>query len=352
MSKCDVSIQLANTAPRSARDVVAGEVVVVVDQDVRANHVEIELGWFTHGKGNRVARTVEKASLAGGPWSAGRELRFPFRFSIPDDGPVTSRGTLINLDWQVKASVDLPWAIDAKATEDFVVVAGPHSQPLLEKPSAVTEGPPSKAAVGCQSAFLSTFVVTGAIIFALGFLRHEAGVVLVGLFFLGLPGIGLFTIWKAVFAHMAVGNISLSLTPAQAAAGEEVVFAIELPRRIGPRVRGVTATLEGSESAESGAGTARTTHTETFCEVDVVVTKKVGAAGAGFEGRVRLPGNARATLRVADNTVLWQVKVNADIDGLPDPSWAREIVVTPSVATLSSAAPSSKSSSAPSSSSS
>jgi hypothetical protein len=115
-------------------------------------------------------------------------------------------------------------------------------------------------------------------------------------------------------------------------------------------VRGVTATLEGSESAVSGSGTARTTHTETFCEVDVVVTKKVGAAGAGFEGRVRLPGNARTTLRIVDNTVLWQVKVNADIDGLPDPSWAREIVVTPSVATLSSAAPTAQSSATPSSS--
>jgi hypothetical protein len=344
MSKCDVSIQLANTAPRSARDVVAGEVVVVVDQDVRANHVEVELGWFTHGKGNRVDRAVEKVSLGGGAWSAGRELRFPFRFSIPDDGPVTSRGTLINLDWQVKARVDLPWAIDPKATEDFVVVAGPHSQPLLEQPSGVTGAPPSKAAVGCITAFLAPFVLSGAGVLAIGVHEPSPLPIVPGLMLLVIPGIFLFKVWKAVFAHMAVGNISLSLTPAQAAAGDEVVFAIELPRRIGPRVRGVTATLEGSESAVSGSGTARTTHTETFCEVDVVVTKKVGAAGAGFEGRVRLPGNARATLRVTDNTVLWQVKVNADIDGLPDPSWAREIVVTPSLATAPTARSSASSS--------
>jgi hypothetical protein len=156
--------------------------------------------------------------------------------------------------------------------------------------------------------------------------------VLFGLVFLALPGFFLFKVWAEILAHTAVGNVSLSLTPERAAAGEEVVFAIELPRHIGPRVRGVTATLEGSESAVSGAGTARTTHTETFCEVDVVVTKRVGAARAGFEGRVRLPGTARATLRITDNTVMWQVKVKADIDGLPDPSWAREIIVMPTLA--------------------
>ena len=62
------------------------------------------------------------------------------------------------------------------------------------------------------------------------------------------------------------------------------------------------------------------------------MTKKVGVGGAGFEGRVRLPDNARTTLRITDNTVMWQVKVKADIDGLPDPSWAHEIIVTPALA--------------------
>ena len=330
MSKCDVSIELAHQGERSTGESVEGHVVVVVDEDVRANHVEIELGWITHGRGNRVSRTVEKMRIEGGAWSAGRTLRLPFRFSVPAPGPVTHRGTLINLDWQVKARVDLPWALDPKASEDFVVVAGPQAMPLLESDSVVTGGPPSKVAAGCITAFCVPFVLTGGGALLGGVVTLNPFVALFGLIFLGVPSVLLFVVWRGVLAHSAVGNVILQLMTDQAKGGDDVTFALELPERVAPKIVSVTAKLEGGESAVSGSGTRRTTHTDTFYTSDVALTKGAGATGPRYEGRVRLPDGAKTTLRLSDNTVIWQVKVAASIDGQADPSWAREIVVVPS----------------------
>jgi hypothetical protein len=88
----------------------------------RAKEIRITLRWRTEGRGERASATVQflRIPVAAGPPPA--PTRFPFRFTLPPDGPVSYHGYLISVIWEIEARVDVSWAIDPKAVVPLTVV--------------------------------------------------------------------------------------------------------------------------------------------------------------------------------------------------------------------------------------
>jgi len=122
MSKCDLQIVFERD-DRTYRggDEVSGTVYVQVNQDVETNGIVLERFWQTHGRGNTATGPKERNVLFQGDLRAGQSLSYPFRFTAPD-GPPTYHGRYLNVDHYVHVHVDIPWAIDPKLKEEYVLL--------------------------------------------------------------------------------------------------------------------------------------------------------------------------------------------------------------------------------------
>jgi hypothetical protein len=83
--------------------------------------VVIEVGWITEGRGTVNRATVSQTRIDidaddsfATPWTS-------FTAIIPEDAPVSYDGTLIRIRWGVHVRLDIPWAKDEKAGEEFRV---------------------------------------------------------------------------------------------------------------------------------------------------------------------------------------------------------------------------------------
>lgn len=88
----------------------------------RAREIRINLRWRTEGRGDRNSAIVQflRIPLTQGPPPTA--TRFPFRFTLPPDGPVSYHGSLIRVLWEIEARVDISWAVDPKAVAPLIVV--------------------------------------------------------------------------------------------------------------------------------------------------------------------------------------------------------------------------------------
>ncbi|HHV22085.1 MAG TPA: sporulation protein [Propionibacterium sp.] len=105
--------------------VVGQEVFGVVTWDpgqvTRARAFEISVGWRTEGRGDRDRRVIGVQTF---PFTRGQPTtatKFPFRFVLPPDGPVTYHGHLLRIIWSVNTRVDIGWALDPRESHEFVV---------------------------------------------------------------------------------------------------------------------------------------------------------------------------------------------------------------------------------------
>lgn len=88
----------------------------------RAQAILINLAWRTHGRGDRNSAIVQSLTI---PFTAGPPrtiAKFPFRLTLPPDGPVSYHGSLVQVIWEVRARVNLSWGIDPRTAEPFMVV--------------------------------------------------------------------------------------------------------------------------------------------------------------------------------------------------------------------------------------
>jgi hypothetical protein len=109
MSRCDLFIRFdREDRTYRAADEIRGEVTIRANSDVKANHLKIELGWATHGIGNVDSGAIEVYHEENLHLMAGRETTHAFRFPAPTR-PLTYHGSLLNVELQVKARVDVSW---------------------------------------------------------------------------------------------------------------------------------------------------------------------------------------------------------------------------------------------------
>lgn len=83
---------------------------------------EVSLRWATEGRGDTDEGVVAHVSFPLNPGVPQEPTRFPFRFQLPADGPVSYYGSLLTVYWEVRARIDVSWAIDPRARRRFTVV--------------------------------------------------------------------------------------------------------------------------------------------------------------------------------------------------------------------------------------
>ena len=123
MSKCDISIELDD--PQGAYylgDTVTGTVKILVNKDVNCSALKITGLWKTHGRGNTDRGKYGEHTAFEGIMKAGEVKTIPFNILV-EGVPLTYRGEYLNIDHYVDVRIDIPWSLDPKASEEFLVLA-------------------------------------------------------------------------------------------------------------------------------------------------------------------------------------------------------------------------------------
>lgn len=348
MSKCELSFEL-DRQPATYRpgQEVRGRVLVRVDATCRCEALEISLGWRTHGKGNRDQGTPRTERLGPFDWGAGEQHQHDFTFKLPN-GPVSYHGQYVNVDWYLKASADIPWAIDPNVETELLLEPAPVEKtaapsyrgapqavtaPLVQAPQA------SNAGITPAGMLVVMILVLGFFAYALWPFVDSQGRVLwlrVGILTFGalIAGRIAWPLLRNAAAKRKLGDVRLELLPAATTRGETVTVKVTIRPQRRATIRGVNIELLGEEVAVSGSRSHRQTHRACLHRVvlPVGVGERALLAGedASFEGCVELPPDAAPTFHSTDNKVQWTATAHVDIPAWPDLREERELIVWPS----------------------
>lgn len=323
MSKCDIQI-LFDRADRRyyGGDTISGEVVVQVNQDISCNGVILKHFWSTHGKGN--TKTGEKHTIRlcdTQPLQAGEELRLPFEFQS-ELWPLTYRGTNINVDHYVHVAVDVPWAIDPKHSEEFIVLAGVRPPQFTGDRSEVVELKADQKQA-TEASFIVKLILIPVAILLIGALLMFAA------FLIPIAAIGGAIYWfrkKAISGR--VGDVRIVAPAMVVCPKEEWPCTLSFTPRKTFRINEISVRLLVQEAATSGSGTSSTTYTHTLYD-EKQVLRDAGQliAGDPFHEQVRipLPDTDAWSLTIDDNKLSWMMDVRIDIPRWPD--WSEKFTL-------------------------
>jgi hypothetical protein len=328
MPVCELYIALERKgATYRPGEKIRGEVHVRVLEGCRCDALAVVCEWRTHGKGNVATAEHRACELASEDWEAGRAYDYPFELTAPA-GPLTYHGTLVNVDWYLRARADVPWAFDPKTETEIAVVpwtaddiADAATGYRGGKPNVVedyTHGPICRApetsparpssedrslGYGCTGVGL-----VGALIM---FLVWPVGVI-------GALGVVLIGIIVLLVQHgrtalqRGLGAPTVRLSADEAYAGDAVHVTLELTPPEPVKLFAASATLSGKEIVESGAGSSRTTHEHPLAEQARDLAKPGHRLEAGrhvLTARFEVPADAVPTFCATDNEVRWEVSV-------------------------------------------
>jgi hypothetical protein len=318
MSKCDLAIVFDRTDRRfRGGEEVTGTAHVQVRDDCPCNRILLEHFWQTHGRGNRATGPKQTTVLDRGPLQAGQSLSYPFRFTAPN-GPPTYHGRYLNIDHYVHLRVDVPWAIDPKLKEEYLLV-----------PGGGRYGNVPRGRLGVKQGVLGLGVPIGAAMVLGGFFFLPCGIVLIGV---GL--VVLFFALRKSIAEKKIGKVRLSWGSSTVAPGSRLPLRLAFTPNQSARLNRITAKLVGKERCVSGSGTNRTTHTHKFHERTFMLASEC-EMNAGrpirVDGAVPIPETAAYSFHASDNDVLWELEIRIDIPFWPDWIEKGPVIVRPAV---------------------
>jgi sporulation-control protein spo0M len=122
MADADFDVHVTSKRKRiAAGDEATLEVEVTVPKAHDTVELVWEVGWRASGRRTNTV-VVASGKHPIGRMAPGKKEELTMPFTIPREGPVTYGGTLLTVEWFVKVSLDIPWAIDPAATFGFEVV--------------------------------------------------------------------------------------------------------------------------------------------------------------------------------------------------------------------------------------
>ena len=324
MSKCDLRIEFDRKDRRySGSETVTGRVYIRVNESVKSSGITLTHQWRTHGRGNVASGTKETVELeATRSYSPSEEHELSFSLLAPAH-PLTYHGTMINVDHYVSVQMNVPWAFNPKAEEDYVLVPGEPPAHFVGSRTAIIAPTP---AAGTSS--IVGKVVLGIIVAALLLV-----VAAFALFLLPIILIVAGFIWfrkKALAGRL--GEVKLSIPHVVVAPGEQWTARIQFQPRKQFRINSIGLLLLGKEAATSGSGTKATTHTHKILEQKTVVrANDMLTAGelVSEEFSFAFPPTDAFSLELTDNKIHWTATVRIDIPACPDWSKAQPLQVVP-----------------------
>ena len=331
MSKCDIVIEF-DQADRTYRggETVSGMVRVQVNKDLTSQGITLTRYWKTHGRGNTDAGTKHEQTLAGeGELRAGETFEFPFSFES-ECQPLTYHGHHINVDHYVRVNVDVPWAFDPKAEEEYILRPG-------RRPEEISAGGGKMVRARGQlqtriSRWLtSVFVIVVAGVLGVVFHWKPLEIFLLGvlpmLVLLGLVR----SFWKKLVSSR-VGEVQIVVSRDITAPGEPWSCQLRFTPRKRMEINGITAKLEARESAVSSSGTKTRRYRNTVFE-KLYTIRPAGTLAVGMQVdeqfSITFPDTEIYTLSKLSNNVFWSVQFRIDIARSPDWTQDQSLHVVP-----------------------
>lgn len=325
MSKCDIRIEFdRKDRIYSGGETVTGHVFIRVNESVTSNGITLTHQWRTHGRGNVTSGPKEKTALeAAGSYSPGEEYDFPFSLPAPTH-PVTYHGTMINVDHYVSVQVDVPWAFNPKAEEDYILVAGePPSHFVGSRKDIIVAPKAEPAASSIIGKIILTILVGGLLIVVSAFAFFLLPVILL---------IAGFVWFRSKALASRLGEVQFSIPRVITSPGEPWTARVRFQPRKQFRINSIGLTLLGKESATSGSGTSSTTHTHKVLEQNFVVRANdmlTPGEVVSEEFTFAFPDTDAFSLDVADNKIQWTATLRIDIPAFPDWSKTQALQVVP-----------------------
>lgn len=319
MSRCDIQIAF-DRADRTYRggESVSGKVTVDVNKDTTCKEVLLTHYWQTHGRGNRARGERHKISLEGEcQLTAGQRLELPFEFPS-ERWPLTYRGHYINVDHYVKVAVDVPWAIDPKHEEDYLLLGG--------APPEEFDGDRSKTfAIGGRAAGKTSPVLKFVLFGLLGILALLFSVMFIFLLPFFLIGAAIWWMWRRAI-RSRVGDVELSVPEVVIGPGDKWHARLTFTPQKSFAINGINLQLTAVESATSGSGTNSTTYTHTVFEqqYDWLPAQTLQGQELFDETlEIDFPDTQAWSLKQNDNRLSWTAVARIDIPRFPD--WSKRV---------------------------
>jgi hypothetical protein len=336
VSKCDVRIVLdREDGCYEIGETVGGVVQVKVNESCSCKKLTLTRRWKTHGRGNRKSGEKAVMELFSGTLTPGQH-QYPFEFPAPV-GPLSYHGHYLNVDWYLKAQVDIPWAIDPKAETEFLLTRGDYEgdidfgQGPDKKPDQVVSGK-ATGQLGL-SCFGLIFALLGAGAMA-SMIMAPAGstppipVMIVPCVFI-LIGLGvIFLGLRNILAERKLGGVDVQLSNYHPVAGEELTCTLTFKPQATVKLNAISAELKGEEVVVRGSGSNRTTYRHGLYEhKETMIERKQASVGREItlETTFLVPEDAAPSFRTRDNALNWEVSVEIDIPGWPD--WSKEFPI-------------------------
>jgi len=324
MSKCDIRIEFdREDRTFSGGEAVTGRVYVRVNEAVKSKGISLIHQWRTHGRGNVTSGPKETIQLeAARSYSTGEEHEFPFSLTASTH-PITYRGTLINVDHYVLVQMDVPWAFNPKAEEEYLLKPGDPPAGFVGSrgvPITLKEN----AAVSSDVGKVFLFILLGIIL---------AAVAVFAIFLLPIILLvaGFFWFRSKALANR-LGEVKISIPHVVVAPGEQWTTRVQFQPRKQFRINSIGLTLLGKEVATSGSGTKSTTHRHTILEQKSTVrSNEMLTPGemVSEDFTLAFPATEAYSLDLSDNKIQWTAEVRIDIPAFPDWSKTQPLQVVP-----------------------
>ena len=336
MSRCSLSIELLDPdAPRRPGDVVQGLVRVEVDRAVQCRALKAILRVKTTGRGNTWRQDAQELALYEGEWAPGDDLVYPIELTVPN-GPVTYHGKLLNVIWQVYATVDIPWAFDPEAEQEILVLAG--SEPASTGPggasAAIEAMHPALLAIRLPRWLPLVIVPEFLLLVGVGVVWGGSPFLLfllfVGLTVVQVGGFVGFHLVRNQLAERRLGQVEVALSSAELLAGEALSATVHIAPPAPVALRRATLRLTAEERVVRGSGSNRSTYTHPVFEQEAVL--HVGGTvfnEVTWSGSIALPDDAAPSFAATDNELVWRALVRIDVPRWPDFVHTETVTVRP-----------------------
>lgn len=323
-----------------AGETIRGYVEVEVEEATRCGGISVILERFTHGRGNLDISTLSRQDIFDGGTLEPGVRQYPFEVVIPSGELTTYHGHYLNIDWRIKAQVDVPWAFDPK---DEVLVA---VDPATTRRRVTVASEPNDASAMSRGfmlflgvPFLLVTACIGFVIMALSLQEDSILGAVFGLVFglgslsaAGQVGYSSVQLW---FVRRKLGEVQTTLESGEDEQGAFIDVSLRFIPSSETKLNTAKATLMGREVVVSGSGTNRSTsrHTLHDQEVELAGERILSADEAAIiAGRIRVPDGAPCSIDLKDNDVKWSLDIHLDIADWPDHLTGYDVEVVPAAA--------------------
>jgi hypothetical protein len=296
---------------------ISGKVVVEAAGEISCREIRLAYGWRTHGKGNTDKGDQANLSLINQDLKIhpGETREFSFRFDAPSY-PLSYHGYYFNIDWYLKATLDILHAPDLSTEEDFLLVGkDPPKDDWPEYPRQVETRPsvPSKSSANFSSN--SLILVAGVILatFLLA-IRPALGVVFIALLIA-------FFFRKHIFNlafKLKMDMKEVQIQPPEIHPGDRAACLISFQTKSSVYLDHIEVFVKAVERTVSGSGSRTSVFSSTLYEKQYDKSyREELAAGRWiiYECPLAVPPNVPANFYSSSNSIRWALVVKIACKG-------------------------------------